>query len=212
MDCRRIRKHQLIQLAEAVCDIAAVEVGVELAFLHIDMRHNAQIAVVDVLGVVVLDLHDLVARTERPAKALNPGVAWRVQHVLKLDIQGARTEAAAVHRAEHLDVAYRVEPEALRNALLDDRQHLPDALFCVGSVDKVEVAGFGGGEIGHPALIDAMRVDPRGASSLRRKTPVLGSVSSNRWMVFALRPVLSDSRFAARTSRGTKPNRYGFGE
>jgi exodeoxyribonuclease V alpha subunit len=33
---------------------------------------------------------------------------------------------------------------------------------------------------------------------LRRKLPLLGSVSSRRWMVFASRPVLSDKRFAAR--------------
>src|SRR5262249_46989645 len=35
-------------------------------------------------------------------------------------------------------------------------------------------------------------------SSLRRKLPVLGSVSRRRWIVLASRPVLSDSRFAAR--------------
>jgi len=37
------------------------EVDVELAFLDVDARHNAEIAVVDVLVVIVLDLHDLVA-------------------------------------------------------------------------------------------------------------------------------------------------------
>src|SRR5215510_9646414 len=118
------------------------------------MRHDAQIAVVDVLVVIVLDLHDLVARTERPAKALNAGVAWRIQDVLKLDIQGAGTETAAVHRAEHLDVAYRVEPEALRNALLDDRQHLPDTLFRVGCVDKIESLVSAGVRLGiRPSLM-----------------------------------------------------------
>ena len=35
---RRIREHQLIQLAEGVCDIAAVEMNTELAFLHVDVR------------------------------------------------------------------------------------------------------------------------------------------------------------------------------
>src|SRR5215471_463761 len=38
LDCRRIREHQLIQLAEGVCDIAAVEMNTELAFLHVDVR------------------------------------------------------------------------------------------------------------------------------------------------------------------------------
>src|SRR5277367_1509225 len=42
------------------------------------------------------------------------------------------------------------------------------------------------------------RSQSSGASSVRRKLPVLGSVSSNRWIVFASRPVLSDRRLAAR--------------
>jgi hypothetical protein len=49
VDCRRIRQHQFIQLAEAVGDLAAVERDVELAFFHIDARHDAKIAVIDVL-------------------------------------------------------------------------------------------------------------------------------------------------------------------
>jgi len=42
------------------------------------------------------------------------------------------------------------------------------------------------------------RSQSRAFSSLRRKLPVLGSVSRRRWIVLASRPVLSDSRFAAR--------------
>src|SRR5262249_55814856 len=42
------------------------------------------------------------------------------------------------------------------------------------------------------------RSQSSGASSVRRKAPVLGSVSSRRWMVFASSPVLSDRRLAAR--------------
>jgi hypothetical protein len=132
---------------------------VELTFLHIDVRHDTEIAVVDLLVVVVLDLHDLVARTERPAEALNAALARRVQYVLELDIKGARTKPAAVHRAEHLDIAYWVEPEALRNALADDRQQLSDAVFRVGRVDEIEVAAFGRGELGHQAVVDPMRID-----------------------------------------------------
>ena len=37
-----------------------------------------------------------------------------------------------------------------------------------------------------------------GASSVRRKAPVLGSVSRSRWIVFASNPVLSERRLAAR--------------
>src|SRR5262249_9199913 len=116
-----------------------------------DVRNDAEIAVVDLLVIIVLDLHDLVARTEGPAETLNPDIAWRVQYVLKLDIEGARTEPAAVHWAEHLDIADGAAPDALRNAVSDDRQQLPDAVFRVGCVDEIEVAALGRGEIG-PAL------------------------------------------------------------
>ena len=37
-----------------------------------------------------------------------------------------------------------------------------------------------------------------GCSSVRRNSPVRGSVSNRRWMVFASSPVLSDNRLAAR--------------
>ena len=42
------------------------------------------------------------------------------------------------------------------------------------------------------------RSQASGLSSVRRNSPVRGSVSSRRWMVFASSPVLSDNRFAAR--------------
>jgi hypothetical protein len=50
---------------------------------------------------------------------ISPG---RVQRLLQLDIKGARTETATVHRAERLDIAHGVEPEALRDPLRHDRQ------------------------------------------------------------------------------------------
>jgi hypothetical protein len=67
---------------------------------------------VDLPVVVILDLHDLVAGTEGPAEPLDADLAGRVQRFLQLDIERAGAEAATVHRAEHLDVSYRVEPEA----------------------------------------------------------------------------------------------------
>src|SRR5215472_13889001 len=100
----------------------------DLAFLHADVRHDTEITVVDVLVVIVLDLHDLVAGTECPAKAYNAGLAWRVQYLLKLNVQRAGTEATAVHRTKHLNVAYCVQPKTLRDPVLHDRQYLPDTL------------------------------------------------------------------------------------
>jgi hypothetical protein len=83
VDRRRTGQHQFIQLAKAVGDFAAVEIDAELAFLHVDAEHDAEIAVVNLLVIIVFDLHDLVARAECPAEALDADIAWRVQRVLR---------------------------------------------------------------------------------------------------------------------------------
>jgi hypothetical protein len=75
-------------------------------------------------------------------KALDADLARWVQRILKLDIEGAITKAAPVHRAEHLNVAYGVEPKSLRDPLLHDRQHLPNSFFRFRRIDEIEVAAF----------------------------------------------------------------------
>ena len=52
-----------------------------------------------------------------------------------------------------------IEPEALRDALAHDGEHLPHPVFRIRGIDEVEVAAFGPGEIGHQPLVDPMRVD-----------------------------------------------------
>jgi hypothetical protein len=49
--------------------------------------HDAEVAVVDLAGVVIGHLHDLVARAEGPAEALDPQLARRVQRPLQLDVE-----------------------------------------------------------------------------------------------------------------------------
>src|ERR1700730_12470593 len=156
---RRIGQHQLMEFAKAVGEISAIEVDGELAFLHVDARHDAEVAVVDLLVIVVLDLHDLISWTEGPAETLDADLTGRVTRRLQLDIEGAGTEATPVHRAEHLDVAYGIEPEALRDAFPHDRQQLSHPLVRVGRIDEEEVTAFDRREIGHQALIDAMGID-----------------------------------------------------
>src|SRR5215831_3792158 len=74
-------------------------------------------------------------------------------------VEGAGTEAAPIHRAQHLDVAYGIEPEALRDALPHDSQQLSDAFFSVRRVDKIEVAAVSRRKLWHKALVDAMGID-----------------------------------------------------
>jgi hypothetical protein len=57
-----------------------------------------------------------------------------------------------VHRAEHLDVAYRVEPEALGDSLPNNRHEFPYSFFRVRRINEVKVSGFDRGEIRHHAV------------------------------------------------------------
>ncbi len=98
---------------------APVEAGGEFAFLRLNVRHKPNVAAVDHLVVVVLDLHDLIAARKDPAKSLDLTIARRIQCGLQFDVDGACSEAASVHRAENLDIADWIETEAARDAGFD---------------------------------------------------------------------------------------------
>src|SRR6516164_5444392 len=68
---------------------------------------GANLAVVNLFVVVVLDLHHLVASRKGPAKSLDLFVARGIKRRLQLNVQGPRTNSTPVHRAQHLDVADR---------------------------------------------------------------------------------------------------------
>jgi hypothetical protein len=82
-----IRQHQFIELAVAVAHVPAVKCNDQLALLLVDPLYDAKITVVDLTIVVVLHLHDLVARAEGPPKALNARLTRRIERLLQLDVQ-----------------------------------------------------------------------------------------------------------------------------
>src|SRR5688572_12592507 len=75
-------------------DLSALEVGHHLSRVRIDPDDEAEVAVVRVLVIVVLDLHHLVAGRVRPAEALDPDLPRRVERPLQLQVQRARAEPA----------------------------------------------------------------------------------------------------------------------
>jgi hypothetical protein len=81
-----VGEHELIELAEAVGDLTSVELDQHLASFSVDCADETEVAVVDVLVVVILDLHHLVAGAEGPAEALNRTVAGRVEDLLELEV------------------------------------------------------------------------------------------------------------------------------
>src|SRR5262249_21247028 len=74
-----VGRHQRVKLTEAVGDGTPIEAGTEFALIKVDIHDVADIAVVDLLVVVVLDLHDLVAGREGPAESLDLTFAGRTQ-------------------------------------------------------------------------------------------------------------------------------------
>lgn len=100
-------------------------------------------------GVVRLDGSSMTRTGVREGDAVEIMGKGRARECgLQLDVERAGTGAAAVHRAEHLDVADRIEAEAFGHLLghqLDEairrstRPTLPDSMlplpgFAVGSV------------------------------------------------------------------------------
>ena len=136
---------------------STVEGRGQLAEVRIHVSHEADVAVVDLLVVVVLDLHDLVAGREGPAETLDLPGAGGVERSLKFDVERPRADAAAVHRAQDLDVPNGVEAEASRDACprqLDDLRHRRFGLL---RRHEIEIAVDGGRrEVRHLALVDAV--------------------------------------------------------
>src|SRR5208282_1327560 len=81
--------NQRVELAEAIGHRVSVEARHELARVGIDVDDVADIAVVDLLVVVILDLHDLVARSEDRAETLDLAFASWVQSRLQFDVERA---------------------------------------------------------------------------------------------------------------------------
>ena len=75
MNSRGVSRHQRVEFTKRVSDRPAVEAGYKLPVVEIDPINVSDVAVVDFLVVVVLDLHYLVAWRESPPEALDLLVA-----------------------------------------------------------------------------------------------------------------------------------------
>ena len=73
--------------AKSVRDRPAVEAHNKLARIRIDIVNHANVAVIDLLLVIVLDLHHLIAGGKGPAEPLNLTVAGWVQYRLQFDVE-----------------------------------------------------------------------------------------------------------------------------
>src|SRR5262249_3369544 len=104
--------------------------------------------------------HHLVARCKGPAKSLDLALAGRVQCGLEFDVEGPRAQPAAVHRAQDLDVANRIETEALWDPGADELKDPGDGRLRVVRRNEVEIAvALRLAQVRNGPLVDAMGID-----------------------------------------------------
>src|SRR5262245_18495033 len=152
-----IGRNQHVKLTKSVGDGSAVETSDKFSRIRIDIVDIPDVAVIDLLVVIVLDLHHLIARREGPAEALDLTLARRVQRGLQFDVERAGADTAAIHWTENLDVADGVEAEAARNPCLHQLDNARHGGYGIVRLHEVEVATrWGRTEIGDQTLVDAM--------------------------------------------------------
>src|SRR6516165_4419200 len=84
---RRVGRHQHVQLTESISEGPAIEAHSDLACVGFNIADVADIAVVDVLFVIVFDLHHFVAGGKGPAEPPDLEIAGRIERCLQLDVQ-----------------------------------------------------------------------------------------------------------------------------
>ena len=121
MDGDRVGVRQLVQLVEPVVDrfvlVGAHGQGVLLRRHRGDHAHGAVEDAGGALVVVVAQLGDLIADPEHPAAVAPLGRTFGIggQGLLEQQVEVPRSGRAAVHRAQHLHVATRVQAEPRRD-------------------------------------------------------------------------------------------------
>src|ERR1700677_4740326 len=87
VDGHGVGGNKRVEFAEAVGHRAPIEAGRQFASLGIDIVDVADVAIVDFLVIVVLDLHDLVAWRERPTKTLDLAFTGGIKSRLYFDVE-----------------------------------------------------------------------------------------------------------------------------
>ena len=124
VDADRVRERERVELGIVDRDVALVDAEGEPTSLRVERANDADVAVVDLAIVVVLQLHDLVARAEPLRAADDLGPSRRVERRLERLVERVDARGSLVHRGQHLDVADGIEPESGGDPFgdeLDDR-------------------------------------------------------------------------------------------
>src|ERR1035438_1816782 len=121
VDSYGVGQRDLVQFPVVVDNQPVVEPYRDFLLHGIDLLDHADVAVEDLLLLVVLRLDDFVPNLEPPSKSLRGGLTRtnRVQSALEHCVQLADSDRAPIHRAQDLYVTNGVEAMALGNSVLN---------------------------------------------------------------------------------------------
>jgi hypothetical protein len=163
VDGDRVGVTELVKLVEPVVDgFVFVREHGQLVVLGRHAGDHSDGAVEDARGallVVVAQLRDLVPDAEHPPAVAPLGLPFTVgrERLLQQQVQVPCPCRAAVHRAEHLHVAARVQAEPGRDAPCHDVNDQLRGLLAVVAAEPEEVAETA--ERGLITIVDPVRVD-----------------------------------------------------
>ena len=113
---------------------------VEFLLVDIDTLNVGNVAGLELLIVIFFYLHNFVAWCKYGAEALHLVSPQGVQGRLKLDIKGAGTDTAPVHRTENLNVPNGAQTKPVEDPVLDHGQNLSEGLIGAFSRNIIEIA------------------------------------------------------------------------
>ena len=158
VDRYRVGVEQLVAFVDAVGRGTAVEFDRHSTVARVDTADVADVAVIDVAVVIVLDLHNLVAGAKVPRGLVRQPVG--VQYGLENGIEVSGPQTAANHGTQHLDVAHRIKAKSARDPLLDDLADFLHPVLGRPYLDKIEILGrLSGLQLGQLTVVDSVRVD-----------------------------------------------------
>ena len=139
MDRRGVSRHQRVQFAKAIGNRTTIKSSGQFPAVRLDPRHVADIAVVDLLIVVVLDLHNLVAGREGPTEPFDLVFASGIQRRLEFDVEGARSNPPRFIGQRTWTSRMGSRPNQPRDPGFHKLDDAGDCSLWIVSLDKIEI-------------------------------------------------------------------------
>ena len=139
MDGHGVGEDEFVEVARVIFDGLAIEGDDHRTCAYVDRFDEADVAIIDVLIVIVAQLHDAVADAEESSTA-GDGASIGIEFGLQACVEVFCAECVAAHRGENLDILQGVEAELARDARGHEFDGALDAEFGILDAHKIEVA------------------------------------------------------------------------